>query len=508
MYPKEINENKKYRLEVLTKAENDKELQSVLLAKCSNDVLYFFNVFAWTYNPRTEPFDFPFITYPFQDEFIKNIVLCIENEQNSCTEKSRDMGFSWQIVGIHVWAFLFKGWSSLYGSYKEDYVDRQGNLDSFFERCRYMINRLPQWMIPNDLQDKYMSINSQSKGAEIAGDSGQNFGTGGRRKFITLDEFALWNFDEKAFRKTTDITNCRIIGGTPEGKMNIYGKIMTNHKDYEHLSIKKIRLHWKDHPLKTEQWYEDEKKKRTPLDIAKELDISYEASVTGAVYPGFQRICRFGEYKYDPKLHTFTSWDFGRDSTAIIWVQYDPMTDTHYIIDSFRKSKLDDPNIVIEFFRPFVTGNFENYNYNDEEIDKIHAHHNWRYNGHFGDPYNLDSKTINTESSINDKLMEKGMFLQKNTKSTLNERITKTELFFPKLCIDERNYDFINCINQSRYPTKSEGSQATSEGRKPIHDDNSHYRTALEYYIDNAPKPIHENQKIIIQNKRIYDEVI
>lgn len=77
-----------------------------------------------------------------------------------------------------MWGFLFRGWSGLIGSYKEDYVDTQGNMDSSFERLRYMIERLPSWMVPDDIVSKYMSISSKKLGAEIAGDSGDAFGTG------------------------------------------------------------------------------------------------------------------------------------------------------------------------------------------------------------------------------------------------------------------------------------------------------------------------------------------
>ena len=55
---------------------------------------------------------------------------------------------------------------------------------------------------------------------------------------------------------------------------------MTNHKDYAHLLIHKIRLLWNQHPLKTNAWYELQKVERTSIDLAKEVDISYETSVS------------------------------------------------------------------------------------------------------------------------------------------------------------------------------------------------------------------------------------
>ena len=48
----------------------------------------------------------------------------------------------------------------LLGSYKEDYVDAQGNMDSAFERLRYMVKRLPKQMRPKDLLNKYMNLSA------------------------------------------------------------------------------------------------------------------------------------------------------------------------------------------------------------------------------------------------------------------------------------------------------------------------------------------------------------
>lgn len=165
-----------------------------------------------------------------------------------------------------------------------------------------------------------------------------------------MDEFALWRADEKAFRKTKDVTNCRIIGGTPEGRFNVYGKIMTGHPDYIHLNIKKVRLHWRKHPLKTEAWYEKQKRERTRLDLAKEIDISYDDSVSDAVYPDFRTLVKFTKVDYNPEFRTYTSWDFGRDSNALIFVQKDFRTNRLYILRTIRKK-----NWHIEKFLAFVT---------------------------------------------------------------------------------------------------------------------------------------------------------
>jgi hypothetical protein len=85
---------------------------------------------------------------------------------------------------------------------------------------------------------------------------------------------------------------------------------MTNHPNYSHIQIKKFRLHWTQHPLKTKEWYERQKTQRTKMEVAQELDISYDNSVAGAVYEDFERLVEFTECEYNPQFKLYTSWDF------------------------------------------------------------------------------------------------------------------------------------------------------------------------------------------------------
>jgi hypothetical protein len=113
MYSKDSLENRRQRIILLQNSENNIEAQKIIWEKCSRDILYFFNMLLWTYDPRIEPFNLPFITYDFQDIFIKDIVEDIENGRDAIIEKSRDMGFTWMILGIILWGFMFRDWASL-----------------------------------------------------------------------------------------------------------------------------------------------------------------------------------------------------------------------------------------------------------------------------------------------------------------------------------------------------------------------------------------------------------
>lgn len=476
-----------YRIDLIDKSLKDKKLQAILMEKSAWDIVFWVNSFAYTYDPRLESSNIPFITYKYQDEYIVDIVKCIMEGMDNITEKSRDMWFSWMIVIIAVRWFLFHGWSGLMWSYKQEYVDNQGDMDSLFEKMRYVIDMLPQWMIPSDIITKYMSISSKQLNAEIGGDAGENFGTWGRRKWVFMDEFAIWQNAEKAFRKTRDITRCRIIGWTPEGRFNLYGRIMTSHEDYKHLAIKKFRLHWTLHPKKSQSWYENEKLNRTKMEIAQELDISYDNSVSGAVYKDFLQVVRRGAYSYDYNLPLYTSWDFWLDTNAVIFIQKDHKTNANYKIRSVKRIGWD-----IRKFAAFVTWTpTPSFVYDDEDMEEIKKSEAYKYTSHFGDPYNLDSEhTSWGKSSIGKELADMWIHFSNREdmrKWSVEERITKTTLALPRFFVNEDDLWYIHDMVNAKYPRIKEGSEWTQEKTKPIHDTTSHYRTATEYYFDNEP---------------------
>lgn len=498
LYSKDIQENKKYRLKVLSKALNDKELQKLLRAKCEKDVLFFFNTFLWTYDPRVNPSNLPFITYDFQDEFILWIVKDIEEQNDIFVEKSRDMWFTWMMLWVFLRWFLFKKRSILCGSYKQDYVDIQWNMDSLFERLRYMSEKLPRRMTPEDYMEKYMLITWW--GWEIAWDVWENFGTGWRRTVIFMDEFSYRKFPKTALRKTRDVTRCRILWGTPNGRFNPYWQIGTKSGEYSKLEFSRYRLLWRQHPKKTQERYEEQKKTRTEYEMATELDISYDNSIEWAVYKDFSKIVNIWSfpYMYHKDRRTYLSFDFWRDMNAMIVWQKDFRTNQLFIPFCVARK-----NWHIKKFMCFVTGKPTMwFKYTTEDFDDMKPIKQWResYTAMFWDPYNWKSKQTNTSNSIVDVFEQFWYYLECETDTTVEERIRKVILELNRVNIDEWCLDLITAMEQSRYPNVREWSENTTEKTKPVHDDTSHFRTAFEYFVDREPETLATlTQKPVVQ---------
>jgi hypothetical protein len=246
--PKDLKGNLKYRRAILNAALVDHDVKQELWHRCKDDVLYFFNVVLWTYDPRRESSAVPFITYPFQDEAIATIVRFLGKE-DVLLEKSRDMGASWIITGVifHRWMF-YDLESYLLGSRKEEYVDKTGDYKSLFGKFDFAIQHLPKWMVPKHNRNK-LHLRNKTNGATVDGEStNTEFGRGDRRKAIMLDEFAAVDTGFQVEAATSATTDCRLYNSTPQGMNNaFYNK---REKMIRFAKEQVIRLHWSTHPLK------------------------------------------------------------------------------------------------------------------------------------------------------------------------------------------------------------------------------------------------------------------
>jgi hypothetical protein len=341
-------------------------------------------------------------------------------------------------------------------------------------------------MVPEDMFSKFMSISSKEIGAEIWGDAGKNFGTWGRRKFINHDEFALRDNDETALRKTKDIADCRIFGWTPEWLSNVYGQVMTNQKKYRHLMIKKTRWLWNLHPFKTEVRYQFQKATRTSLDLAKEVDISYETSVSWAVYPHFTTMAIKWDFKYDYHKKTYWSRDFGLDMLAFEVWQKDFSTWSLYLVKAFQRNNRDLRDFIgLVKWKPHM-GNWFVYSQEDLEIMEYMKH--VKFSNHFWDPFNSDSRSVISKGeTIRKVLQDEWIYLQTKRTWSLKDRIAKTQLMLNRVFYNADLIEWEQAMIQSHYPQVKEWSELTTERDKPVHDENSHFRTATEYFSDNEP---------------------
>lgn len=438
--------------------------KALLWEKCRRDPVFFANYFLWTYDPRPEVQNHKtvFILYDFQEEALRWLVQHIREGKDGLMDKSRDMGATWLVLAAILHQFIFAdGFAALLGSRKEDAVDN-GQLSSLFGKIDFMIRTLPAWMLPPGFNisrhRNYMKLINPRNDNTIVGEAtSPNFSRSGRYSVIFLDEFAFVDESSLIWMATGDASPCRLAVSTPNGKGNKFYELR-----YES-SIDVISLHWTKHPKKTEEWYKSQCVRRTPEEIAQELDISYERSTRGRVFGNeldwMKANGRIGEFPYDPTLPVETSWDFGiADPTAIGFYQTNQFGEVRMI---------------------------EYYECGDAAID-VHIRfvksRPYDYKGHYGDIAGTQRSLV-TNKSVIDVANQNGIHIQyKKAKKT--DFINASKMLLKTLWINEKTCrQFIKSMENYHYKY-DETTRSSME--EPVHDWSSHAADQFGYFAINT----------------------
>lgn len=242
----------------------------------------------------------PFVFFEKQADLITFFDQCRREDENGLVEKCRDAGVTWLACGYSVWCWRFVDGSSIgWGSRKEQLVDKIGDMDSIFEKMRYIIRRLPSEFYPKDFNphnDKFMSymriINPENE-STITGEAGDNIGRGGRKTIYFKDESAHYERPEKIEAALSDNTRCQIDISSVNGLGNVFHRKREagiEWKKSEKLPENKTRVFvfdWSDHPEKTQEWHDTRKKKFENEGLAhifaQEVERNYSAAISNTV---------------------------------------------------------------------------------------------------------------------------------------------------------------------------------------------------------------------------------
>jgi hypothetical protein len=495
LVPQEREANKRFRALLIQKAEADPEFQAVLREKCKQDDEFFFNTFAWTFDPRLADPVIPFILYPKQVKLITWLNYLLDKSRtekvNGLIDKPRDVGATFTVMTWILKKFIFEEFSARVGSRKEDYVDKRGEQDTLFFKFDFTWERLPHWLLTEPISRASMLL---TKGTNnISGESANpNFGRGGRKTITVFDEHAFWEWARSSWESAGESTNFRLSMSTPPetGRDSHFYKLLTGQMG----SVEKFEFDWTDVPTRDQQWMLKQRETKSEEELAREVLKSYEGTLEGKVYATDFRLVKLSTVDYKPHLPLFIHWDFGLDTVAMGWMQKDMETNKLYLIDSYSNS-----NKPIDFYVPFVTGVIKSgiqgeqviHEYTPHERTIIERHAKWAKTiTHFGDP-DVNKRTLTTGESTKDVLERFGIYVQSTSWAgrAWQDIKEKTKLSFRRLEINEaRNEVFISAMRNAKYPKRREGSQSTSEPIKPVHDWTSHFRSSYEYFIDNEPE--------------------
>ncbi len=451
--------------------------------KLAQGFIFWANNFAWIQDPEAEDAyqkNIPFLLWDFQERAAEEIIRAILFGYDLPIEKSRKLGLSWLIMAIFVWGWNFHGWDLLCGSQKKENVDTKGNIKTLIEKARYMIERSPDWLIPNlqdKVHDKSMLLIHPNHGATLAGESNNiNFGRSDRRKAILFDEFASWELtDRAAWQSCGSTSKCRIPLSTANTRgTNCHFYTVVNSAKKK--GNKYLRLHWTLHPIFAKDlyydeygkprspWYEAEiKRSSTMQEVYQELDIDYDASMGDKIFPMFSLENNVSDnIEYNPALPLYVSADFGLDTTALVWWQEDSAKGLFYIIDEYQNNGAGDGTSIYHF------------------IDVIQSKE-YKTPIFYGDPHSGENRSL-TSGQSNATILRKFGYIFKSQRAPIKERIGATWNMMEKILVSDKCIITIEALSSWQFIKPKSGNTSS---QTPQHNEYSHISDAVTYFCFN-----------------------
>lgn len=466
----------------------DSSFRAQVREKCEEDGMWFVNAFCWTYHPKDEDGDFdqPFILWDIQMELWDWLEERLATGTSGIIFKTREMGASWVTIAWQCWHWLFdRNYLTLMGSRKEDLVDSKDQA-ALFWKVRYLLQSIPSWLLPEEFDFDghvtHMAVIRPDSHNQLMGESANsNFGRAGRYTTCVYDEMAFWMDIANSWSAARSSARCRIALSTADG-----------HNEFEDMvksgNYAIFRMPWHRHPDRDEDWLETERKEyHDAAKFAREVLMSFEESMTGRVYADLVSEIPRGYFPYKKGMPLYTSWDVGLDGTAIIWWAINPKTMKPIMVDSYSNR-----NQPIDFYVPLITGKIPpdwkyQKDYEALEIEKITRHATWPLPLNFGDP-SIRQRSVQTGLTVYDVLKTNGIIVHSHEGSNrFIDRKLAADVGLAEIeGINEPDcIPVVEALEQARYPERKKGSKFTSAVANPIHDESSHFRTAVEYFFIN-----------------------
>jgi hypothetical protein len=328
--PKTLAGNLAWRKQLLQSANTSASMRRTIRTASASSPIYWLNAFGWTFLQKEvvagkeqavmgESSHIPFVTWKVQDDAMQDLYSAITQGNPVMIRKSRDMGASWIVVAMFQWFWQFRPSTTfLEISRKEGLVDRRGDMDSLFEKHRYLLRWQPEWMRPQRIKDNKLHLENMDIGSAIEGEStNESAGQASRKTAILLDEFARVANGSEIDMATADTSACRIFLSTPQGPNTAYAHIFRAMKSGVR-DGKIIYLPWWRHPAKgenatqvadpitnlpkwTSPWYEGQIRLRSKKNVAMNLDM--EDGAAGDLFFDAEEIEKHRQmYVHEPLL--------------------------------------------------------------------------------------------------------------------------------------------------------------------------------------------------------------
>jgi hypothetical protein len=209
-------------------------------------------------------------------------------------------------------------------------------------------------------------------------------------------------------------------------------------------------------------WYDNELQRATDISQAhQELDINFEASMSGKVFPGFsyEQNVR-DDVKYDPGLSHYIGVDFGLDATALVFANYDHLTKTLYIFDEYENNGTTREGSDIMHYVDIL---------NSKPYRKPIC---------YGDPFSGESRNLAARGMSNAGILRREGYVFKCKRTKVQNRIAATRNLLPRIKISPNCSLLIEALSSWQMVKPRTGNTSSSV---PEHNEYSHICDALSY---------------------------
>lgn len=378
-WPPNITDVLRWRMDLTLRCRQDPAYAAIVYERCKQDPIYFLENFGWVEHRQGMgeiATAVPVVCYPQQKEYVLYLVEVLKQaaesetfRHNEVVEKARMTAGTWSTLFVIMWFFLFHNASFIVLSKKEDDVDREGDLDTPFEKMRFFLRRLPDFLLPPgfDLRKRQFSktmLLKSPNGGQITGDSSSASATRQKRALAALfDEFAFCENDAAIWASSSGAVKVRIAVSTPNGTNNKYYRLRFG-KEGEKVHVTSFT--WQRHPVfgkdlrqlpdgrYTSPWYEERKLHDSTQTLARDYDLNYQDSLGATIF------FLYGGQHVDPDLRPdresklIRIWDPGLTFAVLFaeidrwerWLFYKELVFKNAILDRVAEAVLEVTNEI------------------------------------------------------------------------------------------------------------------------------------------------------------------
>jgi hypothetical protein len=273
--PKDPADHVQWRLYIRRKCEKSQHWRDRIWQKCSEDPLYFINLFCWIEEPREGEKSsglIPFNTWVHQDPVIAALAHFF-GKRHTVIDKSRAQGATWMVICLFLWRFLFRSRQRLgMASITAEMADDPDAPESLGWKFDSLWSLLPKWMTQMKDGSPKLKRNlakstwrNRVNGSTLKAHSAtKGVGRGGRYTSYFLDEsaFFLPGDDRLAVANLVRTCNGIIMASTPCGMDNEHSDRLDDPQTWL-----TCILDWKDNPEQNAGLYTTEDGKLKIIDV-------------------------------------------------------------------------------------------------------------------------------------------------------------------------------------------------------------------------------------------------